>query len=283
MMKINNILFFFLLLTFIGCSSNNIPEPEVQESTNKKNEAVSLEIDDSDEENEALSLAINDSDDENEAFNSEINDSDQDFRGDHIEINEVTQNKVLDNTSITEEKLSSFETIFSNHVAYINYHEAILSLYNGDYKQAYQNAINAKSIFDNTNAEDKQFIALPYMPSYVREGPYGPKTIYYKIVNYYPYELKRLITKVKLVSPPIATVVINRGSTSITLSVKNFGDLPLDEFEVMLNDEQIAFFETILPNEEKSIRIEGAPKLYEVAFKEKYGFAPDSFILSEDE
>lgn len=180
-----------------------------------------------------------------------------------------------------EASMSSFEKLFVNHSAYIYYEDSIKSLYKNDYKQAYSLAMKAKDIIDNTQEMD-QFIALPYMPSYMRETSFSPKRVYYKIVEYKPYHLKRLITKAKLISPPIASVVISRTSTSLGLKVKNYGDLPLDEFEVLVNDAVIASFDKILPNEEKYIRVESAPTLYELSFKEKYGFAPNSMMLSED-
>ncbi len=196
----------------------------------------------------------------------------------------TTVESVEQNATIEEKKeMSEFEKLFVNHSAYNYYEKAIESLYKSDYKAAYKNAMSAKEIVDNTDADASQTIALPYMPNYVRESGLTPKRIYYKIVHSKPYELKRVVIKAKLISPPIASVVIKRTSTFMELIVRNYGDLPLDDFEVLLNDESLAKFEKILPNEQKIIRIDKAPTLYEISFKEKYGFAPGSMMLSEDE
>jgi len=181
---------------------------------------------------------------------------------------------------IQKESLSEFEKLFVNHIAYNYYKTAIKALYQDDYKSAYENAMNAKDIVDNTDLNITT-IALPFMPSFMRESSYSPKRTYYKIIKEKEYELKRLITKVKLISPPIASVVIHRSSTTIDVILRNHGDLPFDKFEVLVNEKPIALFNKLLPNEEQTIRIEKAPKLYEVSFKEKYGFAPKSFVLDE--
>ena len=189
------------------------------------------------------------------------------------------ENKVMQ----VSDNISEFEKLFVNHSAHIYYTRAIDELHKANYKAAYENAMKAKVIYDNTDKTDEQVIALPYMPSYVRDSAYTAKRIYYKVVKPKPYELKRLITKAKLISPPIASVVLKRTSTYMDLITKNYGDLPLDEFEVLLNDESIVKYEKILPNEQKVTRIELAPTLYEISFKEKYGFAPNSIMLSEGE
>ena len=202
-----------------------------------------------------------------------------------VNIDAVDFNVSIDEniTTIKNIELSDFEKLFVNHTAYIYYRNGINDIYLGNYKSAYANAMKAKDIFDNTDDVENQVIALPYMPSYLRESAYTPIKIYYKIVKPRQYELKRLITKAKLISPPIASVVIKRTSTYMEIILKNYGDLPLDDFEVLLNDESISKYEKILPNELKTLRVELAPKLYEISFKEKYGFAPNSIMLSEDE
>lgn len=189
----------------------------------------------------------------------------------------------VNDTMKVSQNMSEFEKLFINHSAHIYYIKAIDELQKANYKVAYENAMKAKVIFDNTNEGESQVIALPYMPSYIRESSYTPKRIYYKVVKPKPYELKRLITKTKLISPPVASVVLKRTSTYMEVITKNYGDLPLDEFEVLLNDESIVKYEKILPNEQKITRVELAPSLYEISFKEKYGFAPNSIMLSEGE
>lgn len=191
------------------------------------------------------------------------------------------ESSTQDSGYIETKKLSEFEKLFVNHTAFNFYKTGILSLYQGDYKSAYENAMSAKDIVDNTEL-NATTIALPFMPSFVRESAYSPKRTFYKIVKQKEYKLKRLVTKAKLISPPIASVVIHRTSTTIDIILRNHGDLPFDEFEVLVNEEPIAMYEKLLPNEEKTIKIQSAPKLYEVSFKEKYGFAPKSFMLSEE-
>jgi len=191
------------------------------------------------------------------------------------------QNVTVAENEVKSKKLSEFEKLFINHTAFNYYKTAIMALYADDYKNAYENAMKAKEIVDNTELNSTT-IALPFMPSYVRETSYSPKRTYYKIVKQKEYKLKRLITKAKLISPPIASVVIHRTSTTIDIILRNHGDLPFDNFEVLVNDERIALYEKLLPNEEKTVKIEKAPKLYEVSFKEKYGFAPKSFMLEEE-
>lgn len=207
------------------------------------------------------------------------------FLADEIDIKPIDSNtsleEVLDDNTTIKGSLSEFEKLFVNHVAYNYYKNGIKALYQSDYKSAYDNAMNAKDIVDNTEL-NKTTIALPYMPSFMRETSYAPKRTYYKIIKEKVYELKRLIRKAKLMSPPIASVVIRRTSTTIDVILKNYGDLPFDEFEVLVNEKRIALFDKLLPNQEKTIKINKAPKLYEVSFKEKYGFAPKSFMLSED-
>ena len=204
----------------------------------------------------------------------------------------VTYTEDLNNTAMDEnttsviesdgsKRLSEFEKLFVNHIAYNYYKAGVTALYEDNYKSAYENAMNAKDIVDNTELNTTT-IALPFMPSFVRESSYAPKRTYYKIVKQKEYKLKRLVTKAKLISPPIASLVIHRTSTTIDIILRNHGDLPFDDFEVFVNDERIALYEKLLPNEEKTIKIEKAPKLYEVSFKEKYGFAPKSFMLTEE-
>jgi len=199
-----------------------------------------------------------------------------------VEIND--ENTTIPMTEeVSEQDISPFEKLFVNHMAYLYYNKGIEALYKDNYKDAYNFAMKAKAIMDNTEDTKDLTIALPYMPNYVRESAYAPKRIYYKIIKYKPYELKRLITKAKLISPPLAAITLNKTSTYISLHIKNYGDLPLDDFEVLLNDKSIVKYDKILVGEEKTIRIDEAPVLYEIAFKEKYGFAPNSITLSEDQ
>ena len=119
------------------------------------------------------------------------------------------------------------------------------------------------------------------MPSFLRETAYAAKKIYYKTVVHKEYELNRLITKIKLLSPPIPAVVIKRTSTYIDIIVRNYGDLPLDNFEIILDSQSVVKYTKILPSQEKVYRYEKAPMLHEIAFKEEYGFAPKSILMNE--
>ena len=191
------------------------------------------------------------------------------------------------NTSVEVQEqvrnMNAFEKLFVNHSAYRYYAKGVQELYKNNYKEAYDNAMKAKAIIDNTQAKGEQVIALPYMPNYVRETGYTPKRIYYKTVKAKPYELRKLIVKAKLISPPIASVIIKKTSTYMDVIVKNYGDLPLDEFELLINDESIVIYDKILPNEQKITKVDIKEEFYEISFKEKYGFAPKSIMLSEGE
>jgi len=174
--------------------------------------------------------------------------------------------------------MSKFEKLFLNHLAYRDYKDAIKAMYKKDHKKAYKLAINAKKIYSQ---DDTSLIPLPYMPSFLRESAYSAKRIYYKTVIHKEYELQRLITKIKLLSPPIPAVVIKRTSTYIDIIVKNYGDLPLDDFEILLDSQSVVKYSKILPMEEKVYRYEKAPILHEIAFKEAYGFAPQTILMNE--
>lgn len=179
--------------------------------------------------------------------------------------------------------MSAFEKLFVNHSAYIYYSKGVEELYKSNYKSAYENAMKAKEIIDNTDNINEQIIALPYMPSFVRETAYSPKRIYYKIVKAKVYELRKLIVKAKLISPPIASVIVKKTSTYMEIIIRNFGDLPLDEFELLINEKSMVKYDKILPNDKKTIRVDIVEEFHEISFKEKYGFAPSSIMLSEDE
>ena len=261
-----------LILTFsLSYAENNTTVQQTKEQISTpivdNNDSTKSELSDTKDNKELNTTAI---DEEQQVIPSTQEEEDY-----TIEDADESEDK---NTSISE-----FEKLFVHHSAYIYYNKAIDAMFQADYKTAYDYAMKAKEIYDNTDINDSQLIALPYMPSYIRESGYTPKRIYYKMLKAKPYELKRAITKIKLISPPIASVVIKRTSTSIEVIIKNYGDLPLDEFELLLNDEKLVSYEKILPNEQKVFRLDAAPQLYELSFKEKYGFAPKSILLSEDE
>jgi hypothetical protein len=119
------------------------------------------------------------------------------------------------------------------------------------------------------------------MPSYLRESSYAPKKIYYKNIVYKSYEIERLITKIKLLSPPIPSVIIKRTSTYIDIIIRNYGDLPLDKFTLLIDGQSVIMYPKILPKEEKKFRLDKAPQIHELSFKETYGFAPDAIIVNE--
>ena len=203
----------------------------------------------------------------------------------NITIVEDINSTLIEDANLTNEseestKIGKFEETFVNHTAYISYQNAIKTMYEGNYKDAYAHAMNARKIFYAGDAKE-QIIPIPYMPSYVRESAYSPKRIYYKLLKYKQYELRRVITKIKLMSPPIATVILKRTSTYIDIIVRNYGDLPLDDFEILLNNQSMVKYEKILPNEEKIYKYESAPALHEISFKEEFGFAPNSIMLNE--
>ena len=178
----------------------------------------------------------------------------------------------------TPQSMSKFEKMFVNHLAYINYNDSINALYNNDYKKAYTLAMEAKNIFKQ---DETKLIPLAYMPSYLRETAYAPKKIYYKVVVHKTYELHRLVTKIKLMSPPMASVVVKRSSTNIEIIIRNYGDLPLDNFELLIDGQSIIKYNKINPNDEKRYIYEKAPQIHEIAFHEEYGFAPNAIVINE--
>ncbi|SFV75279.1 hypothetical protein MNB_SM-3-7 [hydrothermal vent metagenome] len=178
-----------------------------------------------------------------------------------------------------ETKMTQFQKLFVNHIAYRDYQKAIDEMYKKEYKKAYSYAMHAKSIYPQNK---RSLIALAYMPSYLRESAYEPKKIYYKIVIYKQYELDRLVTKIKLLSPPIPSVIVKRTSTYMDIIIRNYGDLPLDEFALVIDGKKVITYNKILPNEEKVYRYESAPIMHEIGFNERYGFAPKSIVINEE-
>jgi len=183
-----------------------------------------------------------------------------------------------EDTQIRKSDLNSFESRFVNHIAYNFYNEAIDLLDDKDYKNAYDTAIKAKAIFDNTDHKIKD-IELPYMPSFLRETSFSPKEIYYQYVEQEAYEINRLIKKIKLLSPPIPEVYIKRTSTYIEVSVENFGDLPLDDFQIFINEELRQTFKKIGVKQKASFKLDFNEKIDTVSFQELYGFAPHKIEL----
>jgi hypothetical protein len=188
-----------------------------------------------------------------------------------------TNNSSIDDSNKT---LSSFESKFVNHIAYRHYDKAVNLLYKKQYTKAYNEAISAKLLFNNEDKKEK-LISLPYMSSYLRESGFAPKTMYYKIIENKPYQLKRLLTKIKLLSPPIPMIILKKTSTNIIVEVSNQGDLPLDEFDILINDTKVHRFDKINVNKMKSIKIDFNGIIEKITFKEAYGFAPKSIQIVE--
>ncbi len=175
-----------------------------------------------------------------------------------------------------------FEKKFINHLAYNHYEKAIKLLYEKNNQEAYAEAMQAKEVYDNELKEEKT-IELPYIPGYIRQSAQTPKRIYYKIVKKHIYELKRLIRKIKLLNPPIPFVVINKTSTYIEVSVKNYGDTPLDNLVVEINYEQVAVFAKINPGDTKTVRYNKTMDISQISFSEDYGFAPSPIEFAQKE
>jgi hypothetical protein len=174
---------------------------------------------------------------------------------------------------------NKFEKLISNHIAYKHYIGAIKYLYDRNYTLAYDEANRAKSIYDNTKSDIKT-IKLPYAPAFIREGPFTPRRIIYEVIRKRDYELKRLIKKIKLLAPPIGYVTIYRGSTYVDIVVQNLGDLPLDQFSIILNGEVLKVFDKITPTQQKKYRYNGVVSIETIEFKEADGFAPEAFELN---
>jgi len=180
-----------------------------------------------------------------------------------------------------EKTYTLFQKMFVNHIAYNFYKEAITLLYDGNYKEAYTKAIKAKDTYDNTNKKE-QIIKLPYIPGFIRENAQAPRRLYYKIVKEQPYELKRLIRKIKLLSPPLAMVIIDKTSTYTDIKVTNIGDLPLDKFGIEINYEQVTTFDKIEPNETKTYRYNNSQPIEQITFSEEYGFNPEPIEFAQE-
>ena len=177
---------------------------------------------------------------------------------------------------------SLFEKKFINHIAYNHYKNAIKLMYKKKHKEAYEEAIKAKKVYDNSLKEE-QIIALPYIPGYVRESAQTPRRTFYKIVEEHIYELTRLIRKIKLLNPPIPFIVLNQTSTYIDITVENFGDTPLDNLAIEVNYEKAATFEKIYPFKSKTIRFHKTMKIEQISFTEDYGFAPSIIEFDQEE
>ena len=177
---------------------------------------------------------------------------------------------------------TQFEKTFINHIAYNHYKNAMKYMFDKKHKEAYEEAMKAKKVYDNSLNEKAQIIDLPYVPGYVRESAQTPRRTYYKIVKKHVYELKRLIRKIKLLNPPIPFVVLNQTSTYIDITVKNFGDTPLDNLIVEVNYEKAASFDKIYPNKSKTVRFNKTMNLEQISFSEEYGFAPALIEFSQE-
>ena len=177
---------------------------------------------------------------------------------------------------------SQFEKSFPNHIAYKFYKKGVEALKEGDYKKAYENSMNARAIY-NIKKGQYGVIPLPYLAGFLKETSYTPKRFYYKIIEFKPYELRKLIIKSKLISPPIASVVIKKRSTSTDIIVKNYGDLPLDGFGITINNKKVVSYDKINPNEQKIYSYDSSETVYTISFTEEYGFAPESMNIEEEE
>lgn len=197
-----------------------------------------------------------------------------------IETNTTIEEVVSDVNTSSARTYSKFEKTFINHSAYNHYKRAIDFMYANDHKNAYNEAISAKDIYDNTKIGGD--IQLPYIPGYVRENAQTPRRIYYKIVEDHNYELKRLIRKIKLLNPPIPLITYIQTSTYIDITVQNVGDIPLDKFVIEINYEKIKEFDKINPNQSLTYRYNSSSKIDSLSFTEEYGFAPEPIELIEE-
>jgi hypothetical protein len=209
-------------------------------------------------------------------ISKDSNQTDKNITNESIVLDTNTTQKDTNTSKVKE--YSKFEKQYINHIAFNNYKKAVKLLYDGDYKQAYKLVMKAKEYYDEN---DRNKVPLPYISGYLREQAFTPRRIYYKMLVDREYELTRLIRKIKLLSPPIAMVVIKRTSTYIQIDIQNIGDLPLDKFEIYLNDEKVVAFDKINPDETKQYIYKEAPVLDTISFKEAYGFAPDSISMGE--
>lgn len=186
--------------------------------------------------------------------------------------------------SVNKKKIKTytkFEKSFVNHIAYNHYEKAVKLMFNKQHKLAYEEAIKAKDIYDNTTSKEK-LIDLPYIPGYLRESAQTPSRIYYKIIKQNEYQINRLIRKIKLLNPPIPMVIINKTSTYIEIKVTNYGDTPLDKFAVEVNYETLKVFNKIYPKKTKIFRVNKSVNIEQLSFKEEYGFAPKTTEYTQE-
>ncbi len=193
----------------------------------------------------------------------------------------VAQDDIV-NEENTERTYTKFEKSFVNHIAYNHYKKAVDFMYEKNHTEAYDEAIKAKEVYDNSLNKDEQVINLPYVPGFVRESAQTPKRIYYKIMKEYEYEIQRLITKIKLLNPPIPFIILNKTSTYIDITIVNYGDTPLDKFEIDINYETVKVFDKINPKAKKTFRVNKAMEIEQISFKEAYGFAPKLIEFTQE-
>jgi len=221
--------------------------------------------------------------------NSNLKDLNQSLKTNDINITVQTENnnsKIINDLNITkinkkEKTLSLFEKLFVNHLAYNHYKKAIKLMYEKKHKLAYKEAMIAKNMYDNSLKKEK-IIDLPYIPGYIRQSAQAPRRVYYKILKKQVYEIDRLIRKIKLLNPPIASIVLNKTSTYIDISITNDGDLPFDNFIIEINYEKVASFDKIAPKETKTFRYYIDSNIEQISFKEEYGFAPAPIELTNE-
>lgn len=281
-MKTKIITFIAASLLIGGCSSKLDIEPETQAQTEVETQVESnttvendIVLDQNISQLESnTSLVMESFEDDTNTSLAETNTTTSVIIEEPEEILELKQ------SADTNRTFTKFEKTFVNHTAYNHYKRAIEYMYQADHTNAYSEAMSAKAIYENF--ETNEDINLPYIPGYIRENAATPKRIYYKIIEPHNYELKRLITKIKLLNPPIALVTYIQTSTYVDITVQNVGDTPLDNFLVEINYEKVKNFEKIIPNQVVTYRYNSSTKIDSLSFTEEYGFAPEPIEFIEE-
>lgn len=268
MKKLYTVIGLALLLGILsGCGSKNKTEPEVPLEEKVVSNTQSTDVASS-KETQVVSEK------KKEDIVSKVDSNTT--KEDNASIAHIKEELLSTNTI---KELSKFEKTFIRHIAYNHYKKAIDLLYMKNHQEAYSEAMSAKAVYD-ANATQKEII-LPYLPGYVRESAQTPRRIYYKILVDKNYELHRLIKKIKLLSPPVPMVVLNQTSTYVDIEVKNFGDLPLDNFGIEVNFEKVKTFPKINPKESVTYRFDKAVVVEQIRFSEEFGFAPKEITFEK--
>ena len=168
----------------------------------------------------------------------------------------------------------------SSAEAYTKYQEALSAYESNNIDKAYALASEARVIRPQSEFDGTKLFVQGRV-TYLQEGPFGPDTKSYTIRGSKDnYELNKLFKKIKLKKTPIALVQIYKTNEETIIRVQNVGLLPLDDFMVFINGNQVARFEQIIVGDPQTRNI-STVAMGSVSFKEADGFAPKSITLKD--